>query len=53
MLREVKLSGEENFIIDCSVEILPEVLKQALQVGLMYHKFHLIITSLVRFNYNK
>ncbi|XP_033217368.1 glutamate receptor ionotropic, kainate 2-like isoform X2 [Belonocnema kinseyi] len=46
MLRDVKLSGEQNFIIDCSVEILPEVLKQALQVGLLFHKFNLIITSL-------
>lgn len=45
VLRRVKLSDDIHIIIDCSIEILPEVLKQAQQVGLMtdYHKF--IITT--------
>lgn len=45
ILRRVKLSEDMNILIDCSIELLPEVLKQAQQVGLMtdYHKF--IITT--------
>ncbi|XP_051172594.1 glutamate receptor ionotropic, kainate 2-like [Leptopilina boulardi] len=46
MLRAVKLSGEENIILDCSIEILTSVLEQSLQVGLLTEKFNLIITSL-------
>lgn len=46
ILRAVKLSGEENIIIDCSIEILTSVLEQSLQVGLLSEKFNLIITSL-------
>lgn len=45
VLRRVKLSADIHIIIDCSLAILPEVLKQAQQVGLMtdYHKF--IVTT--------
>lgn len=46
VLRRVKLSGDRNIIIDCSIDILPEVLKQAQQVGLMSDEHHIIITSL-------
>lgn len=46
VLRHVKLSEAKNLIIDCSIEILPEVLKQAQQVGLMSDQHHLIITCL-------
>lgn len=46
VLRRVKLSGDRNIIIDCSIDILPEVLKQAQQVGLMSDEHHLIITCL-------
>lgn len=46
VLRNVKLSGETNIVIDCSIEILPEVLKQAQQVGLMSDDHHLIVTCL-------
>lgn len=46
VLRNVKLSGDKNIVIDCSIEILPEVLKQAQQVGLMSDEHHLIITCL-------
>lgn len=45
VLRRLKKSDDNNIIIDCSADILPDVLKQAQQVGLMtdYHKF--IITT--------
>lgn len=41
VLRRVKLSDDIHIVVDCSVERLPEVLKQAQQVGLMtdYHQF--------------
>lgn len=41
VLRRVKLSNDIHIIVDCSLERLPEVLKQAQQVGLMtdYHQF--------------
>ncbi|GAB0095911.1 Ionotropic glutamate receptor [Sergentomyia squamirostris] len=46
VLRRVKLGQDVHIVLDCSVKILPEVLKQAQQVGLMtdYHQF--IITTL-------
>ncbi|GLV43975.1 Kainate-type ionotropic glutamate receptor subunit 1D [Carabus blaptoides fortunei] len=45
-LKEVKNSGEINFIIDCSITILNEVLKQAMQVGLMSDLHSYLITNL-------
>lgn len=41
VLRRVKLSDDKHIIIACSIESLPEVLKQTQQVGLMtdYHQF--------------
>lgn len=41
VLRRVKLSDDRHIIIACSIERLPEVLKQVQQVGLMteYHQF--------------
>lgn len=46
VLRRVKLSEDVHIVLDCSIEALPEVLKQAQQVGLMtdYHQF--IITNM-------
>ncbi|XP_055710642.1 glutamate receptor ionotropic, kainate 2-like isoform X2 [Phlebotomus papatasi] len=46
VLRRVKLAQDIHIVLDCSAKILPEVLKQAQQVGLMtdYHQF--IITNL-------
>lgn len=46
VLRHVKLSEAKNIVIDCSIELLPEVLKQAQQVGLMSDQHNLIITNL-------
>lgn len=45
VLRRVKLGQDIHIVLDCSTRILPEVLKQAQQVGLMtdYHQF--IITN--------
>ncbi|CAG2067360.1 unnamed protein product, partial [Timema podura] len=45
-LRTIKKSGEENFILDCSIEHLYEILTQAQQVGLMSDEHSYIITSL-------
>lgn len=45
-LRRVKLSGDKNIIIYCSIDALPEVLKQAQQVGLLSDQHQVIITSL-------
>lgn len=45
-LRRVKLSNDMNVIIACSVDILPEVFKQAQQVGLLTDEHQFIITSL-------
>lgn len=47
ILRDMRHAGERNIILDCSIETLPEVLKQAQQVGLMTSDQSYIITSLV------
>ncbi|XP_076178431.1 glutamate receptor ionotropic, kainate 2 isoform X2 [Ptiloglossa arizonensis] len=46
VMREIKDDEMENIIIDCSIEILAEVLKQAQQVGIMSEKNKIIVTSL-------
>ncbi|XP_011691569.1 PREDICTED: glutamate receptor ionotropic, kainate 2-like, partial [Wasmannia auropunctata] len=45
-MQEIKESNIENIIIDCSYEILDEVLKQAQQVGILSEKYKVIVTSL-------
>lgn len=47
-MQEVKETEMENIVIDCSIEILEEVLKQAQQVGIMSDQHKVIVTSLVR-----
>jgi len=47
-MQEIKGSNIENIIIDCSYEILDEVLEQAQQVGILSDKYKVIVTSLVR-----
>lgn len=47
VLREMKKGGERNILLDCSIQTLPEVLKQAQQVGLMTDEQSYIITTLV------
>ncbi|KAK9303596.1 hypothetical protein QLX08_004759 [Tetragonisca angustula] len=46
VMREIKDDGIENIIIDCSIDILEEVLRQAQQVGIMSEKNKIIVTSL-------
>ncbi|XP_015429531.1 PREDICTED: glutamate receptor ionotropic, kainate 2-like [Dufourea novaeangliae] len=46
VMREMKDAEIENIVIDCSVEILSEVLRQAQQVGIMSEKNRVIVTSL-------
>lgn len=45
-LRRVKLSQDKNIVLCSSIESLPEILKQAQQVGLMTDEHQFIITSL-------
>ncbi|XP_026666489.1 glutamate receptor ionotropic, kainate 3-like [Ceratina calcarata] len=45
-MKEIKSEKIENILIDCSIDILPEVLKQAQQVGIMSEKNNVIVTSL-------
>ncbi|XP_044262845.1 glutamate receptor ionotropic, kainate 2-like [Tribolium madens] len=45
-LKEAVRSGEKNFIIDCKIENLEEVLIQAQQVGLMTSDYNFFITNL-------
>lgn len=44
--KEARISGQKNFVIDCQVEQLEDVLRQAQQVGLMNHEFNYFITNL-------
>ncbi|XP_055615442.1 glutamate receptor ionotropic, kainate 2 isoform X2 [Toxorhynchites rutilus septentrionalis] len=46
VLRRVKQSDDKRIILACSIEAMPEVLKQAQQVGLMTDHHQIIITSL-------
>ncbi|CAK9800338.1 Glutamate receptor ionotropic, kainate 2 [Anthophora plagiata] len=46
VIREIKDAEIENILIDCSIELLEEVLKQAQQVGVMSEKNKIIVTSL-------
>ncbi|XP_057319651.1 glutamate receptor ionotropic, kainate 3-like isoform X2 [Microplitis mediator] len=46
ILKKVKNSYEENIIIDCSYDILEEVLQQSQQVGILSDRHKIIITSL-------
>lgn len=47
VLRGMKDRGERRILLDCSIQTLPEVLKQAQQVGLMTDEQSYIITTLV------
>lgn len=46
ILRRVKDSNEKFIIAHCSVQLLPEVLKQAQQVGLMSDEHNWLITTM-------
>ncbi|XP_060525037.1 glutamate receptor ionotropic, kainate 2-like isoform X4 [Cylas formicarius] len=46
VLNAIKSSEETNLLLDCSVETLGKVLKQAQQVGLMTDRYRYIVTSL-------
>nr|WHU27577.1 NMDA receptor 3 [Matsumurasca onukii] len=45
-LRGLKYAGETNFVLDCSVNKLYDVLLQAMQVGLLGSEHNYIITNL-------
>lgn len=46
MMYLIKNAEETNFVLDCSIEVLEEFLKQAQQVGLMSEKHNYIITNI-------
>ncbi|XP_068993636.1 glutamate receptor ionotropic, kainate 2-like [Neodiprion pinetum] len=46
VLEQIKKSGDPNVVVDCSIDVLPDVLKQAQQVGLMSDRHSFIIASL-------
>jgi ionotropic glutamate receptor len=46
ILTRVKSELDTNIIVSCSIEILPEVLLQAQQVGIMTENHQYIITTL-------
>lgn len=46
ILRRVKMSSDTCIIIDSSIESLPEIMKQAQQIGIMIDKYNYIITNL-------
>ncbi|KAJ8921823.1 hypothetical protein NQ315_008455 [Exocentrus adspersus] len=46
VLKELWRSGATHFVLDASIDTMPEVLRQAQQVGLMTNKQHYIITNL-------
>lgn len=45
VLRAVRLSQDVHIVLECSVETLPEVFKQALQVGLLTDQHQFIVTT--------
>lgn len=46
VLKKAWRADEKFFILDCHIENLEEILKQAQQIGLMTHEHHYIITNL-------
>lgn len=46
LLQKIKQAEETNFILDCSIDILDEFLKQAQQVSLVTERQNYIITNL-------
>lgn len=47
ILRKIKTSEEKNIVLDCEADKLPDILLQAMQVGLMGTDYNYIITNLV------
>lgn len=45
VLRRVRESSDVHIVLECSVDTLPEVLKQALQVGLLTDRHEFIVTT--------
>lgn len=48
LLKDVKAIAERQIILDCKLENIFEILKQAQQVGLMTAYHTILITSLVQ-----
>lgn len=46
ILKEIWKSGITHILLDCTIEIIEDVLRQAQQIGLMTNEYHYIITNL-------
>ncbi|XP_066262906.1 glutamate receptor ionotropic, kainate 2-like [Euwallacea similis] len=46
VLSNIKKMPDTNILLDCSIDVLEEVLKQAQQVGIINDHYHYIITNL-------
>lgn len=46
VLLDMKHLGEKHYVIDCSLSLLQEVLKQAQQIGIMTERYNYIIMNL-------
>lgn len=46
VLKTVRMSADRHIVLECSIDTLPEVLKQAMQVGLLTDQHQFIITTL-------
>lgn len=46
VLHRIKESDDKHLLLDCSIKSLPEILKQAQQVGLLTNHHQIIITNL-------
>ena len=47
VFNEIKKMGEAKIVLDCSLESIPVILKQAQQVGLVTSSYSFFFTSLV------
>ena len=47
ILKDIKASSETHIVLDCQALSIPEILKQAQQVGIMTAYHNWLITSLV------
>ncbi|RZC36839.1 Lig chan, ANF receptor and/or SBP bac 3 domain containing protein [Asbolus verrucosus] len=46
VLKELRKSGATHFVLDCSLEVLKDVLEQAQRFGLMTDKYNYFVTNL-------
>lgn len=47
ILKEIKKRGESKIIIDCDVDLVREILRQAQSINMMTQYYHYLVTTLV------